>query len=138
MAEKDIIKHQFKKGESGNPLGRPRKSFSSINAELRGKGIKPLSKSDLIDAYQTIFNADEGTLKEIAADKETPYAMKIIILELNNSKTRAKAMQDYRDYCFGMAMRSTDITSGGKPINTEPVAINFVATKKEEDGIKDK
>jgi len=133
MAKDDIVKHQFKKGESGNPNGRPKKSFASINKELRNQGITPLTKSDLIDAYSTIFNADEQTLKDIAADEETPYAMKIIILELNNSKTRAKAMQDYRDYCFGMAIRSTDITSGGKPLSSEPVSINFIKTKTDEE-----
>lgn len=131
MAKEDLI--PFKKGQSGNPNGRPRKSFASINAELRAKGVVPLSKTDLIDAYQTIFNADEATLKEIAANKETPYAMKIIILELNDKKTRSKAMQDYRDYCFGRALNSTDITSGGDPIKSEPVQINFVKTKEEED-----
>jgi hypothetical protein len=131
MAKEDLI--PFKKGQSGNPNGRPRKSFASINAELKAKGIKPLGKTDLIDAYQTIFNADEETLKEIAKDKGTPYAMKIIILELNDKKTRAKAMQDYRDYCFGRALNSTDITSGGDPIKSEPVQINFVKTKEEED-----
>lgn len=100
---------KFKKGESGNPNGRPRKSFASINAELKEKGILPLSKTDLIDAYATIFNSDEETLKKIAADKNTPYAMKIIILELNDKKTRAKAMQDYRDYSFGRAKESIDM-----------------------------
>jgi len=133
MAKEDIVDHQWKQGQSGNPNGRPRKSFASINAELKAKGVVPLSKTDLIDAYQTIFNADEDTLKDIAKDKDTPYAMKIIILELNDKKTRAKAMQDYRDYCFGRAMNTTDITSGGKPIKSEPVQINFFKTKKEEE-----
>jgi len=96
------------KGETMNPNGRPRKSFASINAELKLKGITPLSKTDLIDAYALVFNTDEDELKLIAADKKTPYALRIIILEMNDKKTRAKAFQDYRDYTFGRAKESID------------------------------
>lgn len=111
MANPDAIKGKGfdKNPQNINKNGRPRKSFASINAELKAKGIMPLSKTDLIDAYATIFNADEETLKKIAKDDKTPYAMKIIILELNDKKTRAKAMQDYRDYSFGKAKESIDM-----------------------------
>ena len=100
---------KFKKGESGNPNGRPRKSFASINAELKAKGIDKLSKSDLLDAYALIFNSTEDDLVNIAKDKNTPYALKIIIMELNDKRTRAKAMQDYRDYTFGRATENIEV-----------------------------
>ncbi len=101
----------FKKGESGNPNGRPRKSFSTINAELKSKGVEKLSKSDLLEAYALIFNSSEEDLVELAKDKETPYAFKIIISELNNKRTRAKAMQDYRDYTFGRATENIEVNN---------------------------
>tara|TARA_R110000803_G_scaffold152067_2_gene217135 strand:+ start:150 stop:536 length:387 start_codon:yes stop_codon:yes gene_type:complete len=103
----------YKKGQSGNPNGRPRKSFASINLELEAKGVKRLSKADLLDAYALIFNSTEDDLKELAKDANTPYALKIIILELNNSKSRNKAMQDFRDYTFGKAQENKDITTNG-------------------------
>ena len=108
----------FKKGQSGNPDGRPRKSFSVVNNELKAKGVEPLTKSNLIDAYSLIFNSTEDDLKEIAQDKTTPYALKLIINELNDKRTRSKAIADYRDYMFGKAMQSTDITSNGKEITS--------------------
>ena len=113
---KDNLK-PFKPGQSGNPKGRPRKSFASINAELAEKGISKLSKSDLLDAYALVFNSTEDDLKQIAKDKETPYALKIIILELNDKRNRAKAMQDYRDYIFGKAQDNIDHTTQGEKIN---------------------
>ena len=107
----NIENHKWKKGESGNPEGRPRKSFASINKELKAKGITKLSKSDLLDAYALIFNSTEEDLVNIAKDKNTPYALKIIILELNDKRTRAKAMQDYRDYTFGRAVENVEVNN---------------------------
>ena len=108
MANEENLK-KWKKGQSGNPNGRPRKSFASINAELKAKGIDKLSKSDLLDAYALIFNSTEDDLVNIAKDKYSPYALKIIIMELNDERTRAKAMQDYRDYTFGRATENIEV-----------------------------
>jgi hypothetical protein len=129
MAKEDIVKHQFKKGESGNLNGRPRKSFASINAELKAKGVVPLTKAALIEAYELVFNTDEDELKRIASDDNTPYGLKLIIKELNNAKTRSKALADYRDYMFGKAKESKDITTNGESMNT---TITFVGLDDDE------
>jgi len=125
----NIEKHQFKKGESGNLNGRPRKSFASINAELKAKGVVPLTKAALIEAYELVFNTDEDELKRIASDDNTPYGLKLIIKELNNAKTRSKALADYRDYMFGKAKESKDITTNGESMNT---TITFVGLDDDE------
>lgn len=131
--KENIVEHQFKPGESGNPKGRPRKSFASINLDLEAKGIKKLSKTDLIDAYSLIFNSTQEDLKVIIADKHTPFALKLIITELNDKKARARAMADYRDYMFGKAQQSTDVTTNGEKIGNEPPTITFVNMHKEEE-----
>lgn len=125
----NIKKHEFKKGKSGNPEGRPRKSFATINAELKAKGVVPLTKSALIDAYTLVFNTDEEELKKIASNKETPYGLRLIIGELNSGKTRSKALADYRDYMFGRAKESVDHTTKGEKINIVSLGIG---TKPEE------
>lgn len=123
---------QFKKGESGNPNGRPRKSFSSINTELKDKGFTPLTKGALIEAYELIFNTNEEELKKIVKDKDTPYGLVLIINDLNNKQSRSKALADYRDYMFGKAQQSVDHTTKGNELNNQPVQLNFFSTKKEE------
>ena len=109
--------------ENINKEGKNRKSFSSINKDLIEKGIEPLKKKDLINAYELIFNSDEEELKTISKDPSTPYGLKLIITELNDKKTRSKAMADYRDYMFGKAQQNIDTTSGGEAI--KPIIINL-------------
>jgi len=126
-------------GFDGNPQnintnGSNRKSFASINNELEAKGVQRLTKKDLIKAYELIFNTDEKELETISKADNTPYGLKLIIKELNNTKSRSKALADYRDYMFGKAQNNVDVTSGGDKISTEPVQINFVTTKEEEKG----
>jgi len=109
--------------ENINKNGRPRKSFNSVNNELKKKGVEPLTKSTLIEAYELVFNSSEDDLKKIASDENTPYGLKLIIKELNDKKTRSKALADYRDYMFGKAKESRDITTNGDNIDN---TINFV------------
>lgn len=101
--------NQFEKWETGNPNWQPRKLFSTINKELKDKGIKPLSKAQLIEAYELIFNTDEEELKKLATDKSVPFMLRLIIMELSDKKNRAKAIADYRDYCFWRAMQKNEI-----------------------------
>lgn len=83
-----------------NRKGRPKKSFRIFNDKLKEEGYEPLKKKDLIEAYSLIFSASEATLKDVAKDKEQPFALRLIIMELSDKRLRAKAMQDYREYMF--------------------------------------
>ena len=87
---------------------KPRKLFSTVNAELKEKWITALTKEQLIEAYWLVFNTDEEELRRISLDKTYPFALRLIILELNNKNNRAKAMSDYRDYMFWKAIQKNE------------------------------
>ena len=104
---------KYAKGFDVNPQNRHttgpnRKSFSVLNDQLVAKGVEPLSKKHLTDAYALIFNATESELRELADNADVPVAYKIIIDELANPKMRAKAMSDYRDYMFGKGVSTVE------------------------------
>jgi hypothetical protein len=86
--------------ENINKNGRPRKSFATINAKLKKQGVEPLTKKQLLDFYELVFNATEKELVALRNDEETPFVMKMIIQELGSAATRSKALQDYRNYMF--------------------------------------
>lgn len=58
MAAKDIIQHQFKKGEVANPNGRPRKYVSL----LKDSGYK---LSEINDTIQSMMAMDLEELKQV-------------------------------------------------------------------------
>lgn len=91
-----------------NRSGANRKSFATINDALKKKGIQALTKNELIESYTLIFNATEDELKRIAIDKKTPFALRLIITELNDKTTRSKAIADLRNYMFGQAAQEVN------------------------------
>lgn len=120
--EKNLIK--WKKGQSGNPNGRPKKSFSLLNEALQEEGYEPLKRAQLIEAYALLLNLDEEKLKELALDKEVPYGVRIIIGQLNSSKFQGKAINDLRDYMFGKAKETVENIHREQPIYSDDPEVN--------------
>lgn len=106
----------FKKGQSGNPNGRPKKKFSDHIKDLRNKGYQAPTKSEYFDMVGLLLAMEEGDLKEFAADKKRPYWVRLIVVDMNSKNTRQKMMSDYRDWLFGKASHHIDHTTKGKPI----------------------
>jgi hypothetical protein len=99
---------QFKKGNNENPTGRPKKSFSMLNQQLKDEGYEVLTRNQIIEAYSLIFSLDEAKIKQIASDKEQPLVIRLIIKELANADTGGKAIQDIRNYIFGQSKQEVE------------------------------
>lgn len=73
---------QFKKGQSGNPKGQPRKVLSIVNASLRKEGFEPVTNANVIEAYNILINLTEDRIKQIITDATYPMFLRIVGKEM--------------------------------------------------------
>ena len=104
----NIEPYKFKKGQSGNPAGRPKKRYAEHISDLRKKGYEPPCREEYFEMIGMLMAMDEDDLKVFALDRTKPYWIRIIITDMNSISTRQKMMSDYRDWIFGRAQQSID------------------------------
>ncbi len=96
----------FKKGQSGNPKGRPKKKFSDHISDLKKKGYSAPTRTEYFDMVGLLLAMEEEDLKEFAKDKKRPYWIRLIVIDMNSKGTRQRMMADYRDWLYGKAESS--------------------------------
>jgi len=80
----NIEPHKFKKGQTGNPKGRPKGLIASVNQQLEKEGFTPASKAEISTASMTIISLPFSKIKEIAAGQgdEYPFFYRLVAKEL--------------------------------------------------------
>lgn len=103
MAKEDIEKHQFKKGESGNPKGRPKKWVST----LTDSGYKMGEVRDCI-LVMMAMNMDE--LKDAFENPNATALEKTVAGAIRKSITKGSlySMETLMDRVFGKPKETVD------------------------------
>ena len=86
---KPPVAHRFKKGQSGNPNGRPRKSRSS--AEPRGSGLERANKYLLEEAYRPVTIREGDQVIQLPAIQAVFRAMGVSAMKGNRWAQRTLA-----------------------------------------------
>ncbi|GIV35442.1 MAG: hypothetical protein KatS3mg031_2977 [Chitinophagales bacterium] len=106
----DNLNPPWKKGESGNPKGRPRKLFTDMARELKAQGYENVTAPRLIEAYEILLGLPEEKLKEIMTDKDQPVLFKILIKGMISSKGY-ELIEKMLDRVHGKPRQSIDISA---------------------------
>ena len=68
----------YKKGQSGNPYGPPKKLTSQVLADLKAAGYERVGPSSVTEASEQLIGVPESVLRSIAKDTEQPVFMRIL------------------------------------------------------------
>jgi|TARA_R100001163_G_scaffold17918_2_gene15897 hypothetical protein len=97
MSKEDITKYEFKKGESGNPSGRPKGSLN--RSTIAKKWLEVLSQEEL----------EDGQVKWLS--NEEAMTLSLIKKARNGDVNAYKALMDS---AYGTAKDTVDINSNEK------------------------
>lgn len=105
----NIEKHKFKKGQSGNPKGRPPKVLSSVLSELKKEGYEEVKAAQVREAYEILLGLDETRLIEVATNRDFPAVMTIAAKHLLSKKGAGfEIMEKMLDRAHGKATQRVE------------------------------
>ncbi|GAG35373.1 unnamed protein product, partial [marine sediment metagenome] len=71
MSKEDLV--PFKKGQSGNPNGRPKKIETVLKDHFLAEHNVRLTKSQTQDIVKTLLSKTRSELMELAKDESLPF-----------------------------------------------------------------
>ena len=104
MAKEDNLK-PFKKGESGNPNGRPKGARNRSTIAKQWLEVGQKVKNPITGENQTLEQQDIMTLALIKKARDGDVT----------------AYKELMDSAYGKALQKTDLTTDGQQINSAPV-----------------
>jgi len=111
------LKPQKKGDPPLNPNGRPPKTFTLVNRQLKEQGYEPLTRSQLQEAVSLLMGLSRDKVREISKDDALPIALRIVATELLDPENAFKTFQDSRDWNYGRATQTTEVSGkDGAPL----------------------
>ena len=128
-SQKHYVKPRWKKGESGNPAGRPKDRVKELmNGLLTVKQVKEntnLNEHEINAIERIIMSLDTTALQAIAKSEKTPAYMRTLAMaamwDMKNGKTNT--MNLLRDRQFGAVKKTVDVTTNGESMNSETLTM---------------
>jgi hypothetical protein len=126
MARGDI-KPRWKKGESGNPAGRPKKPVLAMKVQ----GYK---LAEINDTIQAMCSMDLGELKQIWDNPNATVLEKTIASALRKSieKGNLDSLETLMNRVYGKPNEKLDVTTNSESLNNK-IQIEIITNRKTEE-----
>lgn len=127
----NLKKGTFKKGQSGNPRGKPPrpKTMSLFIEEMKAKGYEVPSSQIIAESFLYIATLPEDELKAVLADKTRPMMQRIVAKGILDKKGM-DILERVVDRAYGKIQR-IDLTSKGEQIRQDPLQVHVVTNREE-------
>jgi len=102
----------FKKGQSGNPKGAPRKLVSDTNKELEAEGVKETSSAEIKSCYLRLINLTIPELEERVKDRQQSALVRIVGKAILSGKG-FEIIDKMMDRAIGRAHQTMEATVNG-------------------------
>jgi len=113
----------WKRGQSGNPKGQPKKILRRINDDLSKEGFEPATGTQVVEAYNILINLTEERIKTIITDTASPMFLRIVAKEML-SKGGPEMIERMLDRAHGKAITKVAQTNAaGEDV---PVIIGMI------------
>jgi len=116
MSKEDLI--PFKKGQSGNPNGRPKKIETVLKDHFLAEHNVKLTKSQTQDIVKTLLSKTRSELMELAKDESLPFWVALIANKASRDfkKGSIHILDVLWDRVYGKPKEEVEQTiNGGKP-----------------------
>ena len=108
--ERTIKNKGFDKNPNNiNRKGRPRRLVSSIIQDLKEKGIVQVKATDIVEAFEMLFNLESKEIAEIANNDKNPYFIRRVAKEMLSGKG-FDIIERMIDRVHGKPKQATELT----------------------------
>jgi hypothetical protein len=130
------LKPPFKKGESGNPEGRPKSrvpdALKIVLGKKKAKKFYQLNEIEVNEWEAAVLTMTANELKVLASwEDANSYAKGLAISILFDMKSgNTKTLDKLRERQYGKAVQKVELTgANGSPLNPEPITIEVIDSR---------
>lgn len=122
--------HQFKKGHSGNPKGRPRKLVNTLIREMSEDGVRALKPTQVISAYEILLNMTQAEVKKLSVDPDQPIFIRVICKAIISNRG-VEMINEMLDRAHGKSRQSMELNGKLEMVDDIDYSLLSDATLKE-------
>ena len=106
------LRPPWKKGQSGNPKGKPKKIFTQLIDDIKADGGEVVQPRQIAEAYSLLFSLNEAQLWKIVLDSTKPLVIREVAKKMM-TKEWFYIMETMLDRAHGKAKQSIDSNVSG-------------------------